>query len=42
MYGSMSPPDPALSLISITLGPQIPAAGVVNGCRFPTGLLKYP
>ncbi len=40
MYGIRSPPDPAISLMIITFGPQIPAAGLVNGYLVPTGLLK--
>ena len=40
MYGIKSPPDPAISLMIITFGPQIPFAGLVNGYRSPTGLLK--
>src|ERR1051325_6786116 len=40
MYGRRSPPDPAISLMIITFGPQIPDAGLVNGTRLPAGLLK--
>src|SRR5688572_27253602 len=40
MYGIRSPPDPAISLMIITFGPQTPDAGLVNGTRPPAGLLK--
>jgi hypothetical protein len=40
MYGMRSPPDPAISLMIITFGPQMPAAGLVNGMRSPATLLK--
>ena len=40
MYGIASPPEPAISLISITLGPQIPAIGEVESSWLPAGLLK--
>ena len=30
-----SPPEPAISLMIITFGPQMPAAGLVNGTRSP-------
>ncbi len=42
MYGSRSPPEPADSLMIMTLGPQIPALGLRQGLRSPTGLLKKP
>ena len=35
-----SPPEPAISLMIITFGPQMPAAGLVNGTRSPATLLK--
>ena len=31
MYGIRSPPEPAISLMIITFGPQMPADGLVNG-----------
>ena len=37
MYGSMSPPEPAISLMIITLGPQMPAVGRGEGLRRPPG-----
>ena len=40
MYGIRSPPEPAISLMIITFGPQMPAAGLVNGMRSPATLLK--
>ena len=42
MYGIRSPPDPAISFTIMTLGPQMPAAGEVNGFLSPSRLLKYP
>src|SRR5678815_5401776 len=42
MYGMRSPPEPAISLMIMTFGPQMPDAGLVNGTRLPAGLLKYP
>ena len=36
----MSPPEPAASLMIITLGPKIAALGAVQGCLSPIGLLK--
>src|SRR6185295_1089541 len=42
MYGIKSPPEPAISLMIITFGPQMPADGLVNGYRSPATLLKYP
>src|SRR6187401_2887176 len=32
MYGIRSPPDPAISLMIMTFGPQMPADGLVNDC----------
>src|SRR3954464_3713562 len=40
IHGIRSPPDPAISFTIITFGPQMPAAGEVNGYLSPTGLLK--
>ena len=40
IYGIRSPPDPAISLMIITFGPQIPAEGLVKGMRSPATLLK--
>ena len=40
MYGIRSPPEPAISLMIITFGPQMPADGLVNGTRSPATLLK--
>ena len=31
MHGIKSPPDPAISLMIMTLGPQMPADGLVKG-----------
>ncbi len=36
----MSPPEPDISLMSMTFGPQMAALGAVNGWWSPTGLLK--
>ncbi len=42
MYGMRSPPDPDISLMIITFGPQMPAAGLVNGYPLADGIVEVP